>query len=39
MFETYIINLKKDINNYYKLKQELLYKGIDANRFDAIFIQ
>ena len=37
MFETYIINLKKDIKNFYKLKNKLVPKGIYPIRFDAIY--
>jgi GR25 family glycosyltransferase involved in LPS biosynthesis len=37
MFETYIINLKKDINKFYKLKKELNIRGIQSNRFNAIY--
>tara|TARA_Y200000002_G_scaffold311799_1_gene268900 strand:- start:249 stop:1076 length:828 start_codon:yes stop_codon:yes gene_type:complete len=37
MFETYVINLQKDINNFYKLKNELNLRGIQPKRFNAIY--
>lgn len=36
-FETYIINLKKDIHIYYNLKDILNNMGIYPHRFDAIY--
>ena len=37
MFNTYVINLKKDIQNFYILQKKLNDINISANRFDAIY--
>lgn len=37
MFNTYVINLKKDIHRFYKLKNDMLQKNINVIRFDAIY--
>ena len=37
MFETYVINLQNDINNFYTLKKELNLRGIQPKRFNAIY--
>ena len=37
MFETYVINLKKDIKNFYELEKKLIPKGIYPERFDAVY--
>jgi len=37
MFETYIINLKRDIQRYYTLRNKLVKRGIIPYRFDAIY--
>lgn len=37
MFDTYVINLKQDINRYKKLKEDLKKLNIHLERFDAIY--
>lgn len=37
MFETHVINLKKDIKNFHELKKKLVPKKIYPIRFDAIY--
>ena len=37
MFDTYVINLKKDIHNFYRIKKTLNKKGIQPKRFNAIY--
>lgn len=37
MFETHVINLKKDIKNFYELEKKMIPKEIHPIRFDAVY--
>lgn len=36
-FNTYVINLKKDYNNFLRIKRDMAKTGIDVIRYDAVY--